>query len=165
MVLREIFLRNPVWNHPVFQHQAYLPFAQKVAACLQQEEEGPSQLSILYQAVPAIADCVKATAARNDQRACELQASFNRMAESQRAQSLQLQLLTSDNLTCRLEVPSAASVHPHPPAHLLAPVSVAESNRYASAQASVAASPLPAPLQLQTQPQPQQGPESELAQS
>ena len=56
VVLREIFLRNPVWNHPVFQHQAYLPFAQKVAACLQQEEEGPSQLSILYQAVPAIAD-------------------------------------------------------------------------------------------------------------
>ena len=55
-----MFPSNSVWNHPVLQHEAYEPFAQKVKACLQQEEEGPSQLSILHQAVPAIADGLKA---------------------------------------------------------------------------------------------------------
>ena len=85
-----MFLNSPIWNHPVFQHKAYLPFAQKVEACLRQEEEGPSQLSMLHQAMPVIADCLKAMDAQNDQRARELQASFDRMAESQWAQSSQL---------------------------------------------------------------------------
>jgi len=83
------------------------------------------------------------------------------MAESRWALSSQLQLLTSDSLTFRLEVPSA-SVYPRPTAHLptahpLAPLSVAESSRYASARASAAAFPSPAPPQLQ--PQLEQGPE------
>ena len=124
----------------------------------------------------AIADCLKAIDARNDQRAREndqrareLQASFDRMAESQWAQSSQLQLLTSGSLTFRLEVPSA-SVYPRPTAHLptahlptahpLAPLSVVESSQHVSARASATASPLPAPPQLRLQPQ--QGPESEL---
>ena len=58
VVLYKMFPSNPIWHHPVFQHEAYLPFAQKVETCLQQEEEGPSQLLILYQAVPAIVDCL-----------------------------------------------------------------------------------------------------------
>ena len=177
VVLRQMFPSNSIWNHPVFQHEAYEPFARKVKACLQQEEEGPNQLSILHQAVPAIADGLKAL----DARARELQASFDRMVESQWAQSSQLQLLTSGSLTFRLEVPSA-SVYPHPTAHLptahlptahlptahlptahpLAPLSVAESSQYASARASGVASLLPAPPQLQPQPQQGQGPESEL---
>ena len=97
VVLYKMFLSNPIQHHPVFQHEAYLPFTQKVKTCLQQEEEGPSQLLILYQAVLAIADCLKPIDARNDQRAYkndqrlrELQASFNRIAESQQAQSSQL---------------------------------------------------------------------------
>ena len=112
----------------------------------------------------AIADYLKAMDARNDQRARELQASFGRMAESQRALSPQLQLLTSGSLTFRLEAPSA-SVYPRPTAHLPtahlptarppAPLSIAESSRHASARASAAASPSP---------QPQQGPESESEQ-
>src|SRR6266702_4338 len=135
-----MFPKNPIWNHPVFQHEAYPPFAREVEACLQQEEEGPSQLSMLYQAVPVIADCLKAIDARNDQRARELQASFDRMAESQRALSSQLQLLTAGSLTFRLEVPSA-SVHPRPTArlptaHPPAPPSVAGLSQYASARAS-----------------------------
>jgi Centromere DNA-binding protein complex CBF3 subunit, domain 2/Transcriptional activator of glycolytic enzymes len=161
VVLREMFPSSPVWNHPVFQHEAYLPFARKVEACLRQEEEGPSQLSILYQAVPAIADHLKTM----DARARELQASFDRMAESQWAQSSQLQLLTSGSLTFRLEVPSA-SVCSRPTAHLPtarppAPLSVAESSQDTSARASAVASPSPAPPQLQLQLQPQQGPEPE----
>ena len=170
VVLRQMFPKNPIWNHPVFQHKAYLPFTQEVKACPQQEEEGPSQLSMLYQAVPVIADCLKAIDARNDQRARELQASFDRITESQRAQSSQLQLLTSGSLTFRLEVPSA-SIYPRPTAQLptarpLAPLSIAGSSQYASARASAAASPLPSPLLppavLLPPPQPQQRPESEL---
>ena len=83
------------------------------------------------------------------------------MAESQWAQSSQLQLLTSGSLTFRLEVPSARP----PTAYLptaLAPLSIAGSSQYASARASAVASPSPAPPQLQPQPQLQQGPESEL---
>ena len=175
VILRQMFPNNPVWNHPVFQHEAYLPFVREVEACLREEEEGSSQLSTLYQAMPVIADCLKAIDARNEQRARELQASFDRMAESQWAQSSLLQLLTSGNLTFRLEVPSA-SVYPRPTAcppttaRPLTPLSVAESSGYASAQASAAASSSPSPLlppvtllpPLQPQPQPQQGPESEL---
>ena len=118
-----------------------------------------SQLSMLYRAMSAIVDCLKVMDARNDQRARELQASFDRMAESQWALSSQLQLLTSGSLTFRLEVPSA-SVYPRPTAHLPtarppAPLSIAEPSRHASARASAAASPSP---------QPQQGPESESEQ-
>ena len=142
---------NPIWNHPLFQHKAYLPFVREVEACLQQEEEGSSQLSMFYQAMSAIADYLKAMDARNDQRARELQASFDRMAESQRALSSQLQLLTSGSLTFRLEAPSA-SVYPRPTARPPTLLSIAESSRHASARASAAASPSP---------QPQQGPESE----
>ena len=90
VVLRQTFPNNPIWNHPVFQHEAYLPFAQKVEACLRQEEEGPSQLLMLYQAMPVIEDCLKAMDAQNDQRAHELQASFDRITKSQWAQSSQL---------------------------------------------------------------------------
>lgn len=170
VVLRQMFPNSPVWNHPVFQHEAYLPFAREVEACLRQEEEGPSQLSMLHQAMPVIADCLKAMDARNDQRARELQASFDRMVESQRAQSSQLQLLTSGSLTFRLEVPSA-SVYPRPTARPLtvrppAPLSVVESSQYVLARASVVASPLPSPLlppiALPPSPPPQQKPESEL---
>ena len=86
VVLYKMFLSSPIQNYPAFQYKAYLPFARKVKACLRQEEEGPSQLLILYQAVPAIMDYLKAI----DARVCELQASLNRIAESQQAQSLQL---------------------------------------------------------------------------
>ena len=169
VVLRQMFPNSPVWNHPVFQHEAYLPFAREVEACLRQEEEGPSQLSMLHQAMPVIADCLKAMDTENDQRARELQASFDRMAESQRALSSQLQLLTSGSLTFRLEV-SSASVYPRPTARPLtvrppAPLSVEESSQNASARAGVVASPLPSPLlppiASPPPPPPQQRPESE----
>ena len=179
VVLRKMFPSSPIQNHPIFQYEAYLPFAQKVETYLQQEEEGPSQLSILYQAVLAIADCLKTTDARNDQRACEndqrsceLQALIDRMAESQWAQSSLLQLLTSGSLTFWLKVPSAQLPTARlptaclPTAYPPAPLSIAGSSQYASARASAVASPSPAPPQLQPQPQlqqqPQQGPESKL---
>ena len=86
VVLHKIFLSSPIQNYPAFQYKAYLPFTRKVKAYLQQEEEGPSQLLILYQAVPAIIDYLKTI----DARVYKLQALLNRIAESQQAQSLQL---------------------------------------------------------------------------
>ena len=47
VALRKLFPSNPIWNHPIFQHSAYLAFAQKVEAYLQ-DTEHLSQLSLLH---------------------------------------------------------------------------------------------------------------------
>jgi hypothetical protein len=165
VALRSMFPGHPVWHHPAFQHPAYTAFARKVDACmLAEEEEGPSQLSLLYQAMPLLVDHLKAADARNEQRASELQALLDRVAESQQAQSAQLQFLMSGSLTFRLEAPAqaAAPLAAAPPVALLAPLatSTVASSRYASAQASVEstpprlASPLPGPPSPLQQPQP-----------
>jgi hypothetical protein len=146
VALRAMFPGHPVWHHPVFAHPAYPAFAQKVEACMQ-EEEGPSRLSLLDQAMPLLVDHLRAIEARSEQRARELQASLDRVAESQWAQSTQLQFLTSGSLTFRLEAPQAAATAAAtttiPPAILLTPLaaSAAGSSRYASAQASVVSTP------------------------
>ena len=140
-----MFPGHPVWHHAVFQHPAYTAFARKVEACmLAEEQEGPSQLSLLYQAMPLLVDHLKAMDARSEQRASELQALLNRVAESQQTQSTQLQFLMSGSLTFRLEAPRlAAAPAAAAAAALLAPVvtSTMASSRYASAQASVASTP------------------------
>jgi hypothetical protein len=76
-----MFLGHPVWHHPVFTHPAYIAFTQKVEACMQ-EGEGPNRLSLLDQAMPLLADHLRAIEARSEQRARELQASLDRVAES-----------------------------------------------------------------------------------
>jgi hypothetical protein len=65
VVLRKLFPNNPIWNHPVFQHNAYLAFAQRVEACLQ-DKEHPSQLSLLYQAMPQPTDYLRPIDTRID---------------------------------------------------------------------------------------------------
>lgn len=107
VALHLMFPSHPVWNHAVFQHEAYKPFAREVEVCLQ-EGESPDQLSILYRAMPLLMDYLKTIDARNDQRVNELKASVDRVAKSQWDQSAQLQFLTSGSLTLRLEVPPAA---------------------------------------------------------
>src|SRR5213083_1624385 len=57
-VLREQFPTNPVWNHPVFQHEEFAPFAQHVRA-FTRDGERPSQLAVLTQAIPTLADYLK----------------------------------------------------------------------------------------------------------
>jgi len=169
VVLRKMFPSNLVWNHPVFQHEAYKSFAQKVKAS-QQEEESPSQLSILYRAMPFLAEHLKAAEAQNEQRARKLEALLDSMAESQQAQSSQLQLLTSGGLTFRLEAPLAAvwpqgrPTHPSRPLMEAAPLalSTAGSSRYTSAQASAVSSPcrMASPPLSQPEPRPEPRPES-----
>ena len=69
------FPDSPVWNHPVFQHEAYQPFAQQVSAFVQEEEQ-PSQLAVLVQAMPVLADYLKSVDSRNEARAAELKTAF-----------------------------------------------------------------------------------------
>jgi hypothetical protein len=153
VALRQMFPSNPIWNHRVFQHKAYKSFAREIEVCLQ-EGESPSQLSVLYQAMPHLMDYLKAIDAQNSQRANELKASVNRMAEFQRQQSsqLQFQFLTSGSLTFRLEVPPAAVQSPAPftgnayssmVVSSPSPSSNIGSSQYASAPMSIAATPLP----------------------
>jgi hypothetical protein len=174
-----MFPSHPVWNHPVFRHEAYAPFAREVEICMQ-EGEGPSQLSILYQAMPLVVDYLKAMKGEINQKIGEVKESVNRVADLQQAQSSQIQFLTSGGLTFRLDAPPAAPWPRGQPAHprLLMgvesrpglaltpappPLSVAGSSRYTSAQASVTnspssiaspASPLPPPTS-QVEPDPE----------
>jgi len=93
--LMQQFPNSPVWNHPVFQHEAYRPFAQQVSGFVQ-EEEHPSQLAVLVQAMPVLADYLKSIDSRNEARAAELKTAVEtevRAAETRlrEAQSEQLQ--------------------------------------------------------------------------
>jgi hypothetical protein len=137
IALRQLFPSNPIWNHPVFQHSAYTAFAQEVEACLH-DKEHPSQLSILYQAMPLLTDYLKAIDARNGQRMNNLKASIDSIAQSQSTQSAQLQLLTSNGLTFRLKAPQQQQLLLLPP-----PLpTIISSSRYTSAKASIVATPL-----------------------
>jgi hypothetical protein len=49
---------------------------------MREEEEGPSRLSLVYQAMLLMADHLRAIDARNEQRASELRTLLDRMAES-----------------------------------------------------------------------------------
>ena len=82
-VLCEQFPTHPVWNHPVFRHEAFAPFAQHVRASTR-DGERPSQLMALTQAIPTLADYLKLIDARNEARADELKAAI---AESGRHHS------------------------------------------------------------------------------
>ena len=173
-----MFPSHPVWSHPVFQHKAYEAFAQELEPCLQEEEGSPNQLSILYQAMPLLADQLKALRAENKQTASEVKGLLDHLDKSQRAQSSQLQLLTSGGLTFRLEAslaaaaaavwPQGRSTDPPRPPIKAAPLalSITESSRYTSAQASAVgspsriASPPPPPPPLPPLPQPE--PQSQL---
>ena len=95
--------------------------------------------------MPLMVDYMKTMDTRNDQRAREIQASFNHLAQHQQEQFSQLQLLTSGSLIFRLETahPPAPRLGLEPaPAALPAPQS-AESSQYTSARASIAPEPEP----------------------
>ena len=81
VALRKLFPGNPVWNHPVFQHSAYLAFAQKVEACLQ-DTEHLSQLSLLHQAMPQLTDYLRAMDTRIDGMGDRLKAITDSIAQS-----------------------------------------------------------------------------------
>ena len=155
--MRRRFPNHPVWNHPVFQHKAYAAFAQDIDACLD-AEAAPGRLTLLYQAIPLLADHLQALDARNEQRVKELKGSIDHLLELQGSQAQHLQILTSGNLVLRLE----ASQMPLQRA-LPAPLSSSAPSAAAAAEADIAPtpparsrslSPLPAALRAALEPAP-----------
>jgi hypothetical protein len=110
-VLMAKFPNSPVWSHPVFQHPAYKPFAQQVAAFVQ-EEERPSQLAVLTQALPVLADYLNAIDARNEARVqeltAELRATKAQLIEAQSQQTVQLHGILSTGLTVHVQAAALA---------------------------------------------------------
>lgn len=74
-VLMDRFPKSPIWNHPVFQHPDYRLFAQEVSAYIEEDEQ-PSQLTLLTQAVPALTDYLQSSEARGEARIAELTATL-----------------------------------------------------------------------------------------
>ena len=74
-LLMRRFPECAVWSHPVFQHQDYVPYASQVVALIE-EDERPSQLAILTQALPVLTDYLKAAEARREAQAAELSAAL-----------------------------------------------------------------------------------------
>ena len=103
-----------------------------------------------------LTDYLKTIDARNEQRIDSLRASIDSIAQSQSLQSLQLQQLTSGNLTFRLEAPQQLQLLPPPPP---SPTTI-PSSIYTSAQATPLAHspspPLQGPSQLVQQQQQQE---------
>jgi hypothetical protein len=127
------FPDNPVWNHPVFQHEAYRPYAQQVSAFVQ-EEERPSQLAILAQAMPVLADYLKTMDERSEARAAELKAAME--AQSARLQTLLVPGLTFEVKTAASQaIAAATAVFPSRPEE-----TESGDSRYTAAQSSIESS-------------------------
>ena len=125
------FPDSSVWNHPVFQHEAYTQFAQEVSALVQEEGEKPSQLVLLAQAVPALADYLQSVDARNDTRITNLRADLQAELRGIREQASQLQLLFSTGLTFQLKTaatPGLLQLQPAPAAEDTSACSSSSSN-------------------------------------
>ena len=75
VLLMRQFPECAVWSHPVFQHEDYTLYASQVMALIE-EDERPSQLAILTQALPVLADYLKANEAQREVQITELSAAI-----------------------------------------------------------------------------------------
>lgn len=94
--------RSPVWLHPVFQHRAYLQYAQEVRA-FTQEEERPSQLAVLTQAMPVLSDFPQSIDMRNEARLVQLDQKLEKRLGNQSQQGSQILSLLSNGLTVHIK--------------------------------------------------------------
>jgi hypothetical protein len=140
--LRDRYPDSHVWDHPVFRHVAYDAFAQRVRAHMN-DGRPPSQLALLRQAMPVLADFLQSLDARSDARASRVEQALSQRlaAESDRIQASQLHVLTSGALTLRLDVQqlsasASAAAAAAPPPLLGDVVQSAAASRYASAVAT-----------------------------
>ena len=110
VALRQQFPNSPAWNHPVFQHPSYEKFAQRMQALVGDEQQPPSQMAVLAQAIPGFSEYL-CSVARSEARVERLEASFDRLEatvdrlieEVQQAQSAQPLLQALDQLRFRFE--------------------------------------------------------------
>lgn len=123
--LMQQFPDSPVWRHPVFQHEAYIRFSQE-ASTLVQEGRQPSQMALLVQAFPVLADFLQSVDARNEARIASVRADLradlrdNLRAMEERMEELQnrlLQALLSGGIRFRLtaESPGLLQLQPMRP--------------------------------------------------
>jgi hypothetical protein len=141
VTLRKRFPRSPVWTHPVFSHPAYAEFAARMEGAVEVgvDDERPSKLALLMQAMPELAEGLRGL--RGDVR--ELQSTLSTVVEQVQAQAqgqaqgvrnthIQ-QLLSSSSLTLQIADPLPSTMPPMPPSSGPLPT------------------PLPTPLRLQPQ--------------
>lgn len=67
--------RSPVWNHPVFRHPEYRPFARRVLARANGDEE-PDRLTLLTQALPQFTEHLLTAEARHSAQLAEATAAL-----------------------------------------------------------------------------------------
>lgn len=101
LYLREVILQDsvfliqqfpkcPLWNHRVFQHPEYLPFARQVSASVYEATQpGAGQLTLLTQAVPALTEYMQGAESRTEARIADIvkKITANLTAELQKARS------------------------------------------------------------------------------
>ena len=120
VVLRKRFPGNPVWNHAMFQHPAYSEFAERMEGAVElvDNEERPTKLTLLAQAMPELAEGLHCL--RGDLR--ELQSTVAEQVQVQSVRHAHIQhLLTSGSFTLRFD-PSSC---PPPPSYGPVPAPVA----------------------------------------
>jgi len=145
VAMRARFPDSPVWNHAVFQHEAYEVFAQRMRAAVGDDEgQRPSRLGLLAQAVPALADYLHCMDARIEAGNDKVQEALSGIEEQVRAQGaygarLHRQL-TSGSLTLQVKLADLVDDAPpsRPPPSMLGLLGGSDSSRYASARASLA---------------------------
>ena len=116
--LKRQFPRSPIWNHPVFQHKDYMLFEQQ-ALLLIDEGERPSQLALLAQAMPVLADYLKAIDARNEVRIAdvlkEVRMTKEQLAQGQATHALHVLEVLSTGFTVELKPTTPTSTLPSTP--------------------------------------------------
>ena len=149
VTLRKRFPRSPVWGHRVFQHPAYAEFTARMEGAIEVgvDDERPSKLTLLMQAMPEVAEGMRGL--RGELR--ELKSTMSTMAEQMQAQSVRnahiQRLLSSSSLTLQINDPLPSIPPPIPPSGAGHTPSLAAS--------PTAAFDLPVPLRLQPQQAPQ----------
>jgi hypothetical protein len=112
-IFRELFPDHVMWNHPVFQHEAYPLFCKTVQQGEQKNLPEPSQLDKIVQAIPQLADYLESHETRNEtrheKREIQIQTILNQQAQQLQHLALQLQPLLMGQLVFRLDTTAAVS--------------------------------------------------------
>jgi centromere DNA-binding complex CBF3 subunit-like protein/transcriptional activator of glycolytic enzymes GCR1 len=157
LYLREVILQDsvflidrfptcPVWNHRVFQHADYLPYARRLSASVCEEERQPAQYTLLSQAVPELTEYMQEAKSQTDARLAGILTEIADLKDARLAG-----ILTAiANLTTELQLQKSTSETKVTPGHGLAPAP-APTPAPASASASTATADLTAPVPPEAQ--------------
>jgi hypothetical protein len=148
VLLRQRFPNSPIWNHAVFQHKAYEQFSAHVQEVVGAGGDGerPTQLALLTQAIPELADSLRSIDARIEASNSELKAAIGGIAKQQQrdAQGAELLQWLAHSLACLprpllLQQPLSSAPF-GAGAAAAATIAGASSSSYTSARASLAPS-------------------------